>query len=236
MADSVIEIITYIAFIVGGLIIAYLLSVFINKVIVKLTKGVPQEERKRIQSGITIAVMLLAVTLILSVLNVEVSILLLMIGLFGFATIIGSRTYLENYVSGKLFLLSQADPITIGSYLEVEGISGYIIRMGSISVILRTTEGLLISLPYYYLLRKMAKVYPANSEFSLEVPIQVYDSKKLEKIENMIRNSFINATLRLDTTERGEMIVIVSVPLRDPRKISDTKTDILKMVNIVANE
>lgn len=134
--------------ILGALLLIFLTRGFTGR-LVRLAEKEPLRRRERVQraqtirgvlnTAVTVAVVLVAGTMVLRELGVDIAPLLASVGVVGIAVGFGAQALVRDVVAGLFILLE--DQFSVGDTVSAAGVSGTVERMSLRATVLRDVDG-----------------------------------------------------------------------------------------------
>jgi len=136
----------------------------------------------QVQRLVWLLVWLIGLILAIEQLGINSDVLLLMVGLLGVAAIVAIRGPLENL--GARYFTQGYIPFKVGDSVMVNGHSGKIIELNSISVILLTRDYHIVSIPNSTFMKEAVINTTYQAWKNVMVPVSVKNSIDLPAFEN----------------------------------------------------
>ncbi|MFH1246766.1 MAG: mechanosensitive ion channel family protein [Candidatus Micrarchaeota archaeon] len=174
------------------LLVAYTLSKLLDATIAWYNEEVAAKSKHKMDEVISTAkrighiiIIVLAATMILRSLGVEITPIIAALGIGGLAIALAFQDTLSNFFAGVYLTVDR--PVKIGDYIELEnGQKGYAVSIGWRSTQIRTLANNLIIVPN----SKMAQAtivnyYAPTPDMSIVIPCSVSYNSDLEKVEKI---------------------------------------------------
>jgi small conductance mechanosensitive channel len=128
--------------------------------------------------------------------GLSIDILLIVVGLFGFATIIALRQPLENY--GAKYFSDVYSPFKVGDTIQVGSYAGKVIEINAMSTVLLSEDDRLIALPNSFFMKEPLINASPQAWKELIIPITVAANVDIAPLESEILKSLSKLRLRFD--------------------------------------
>jgi small-conductance mechanosensitive channel len=132
------------------------------------------------------SIIVIAVLLILRLLGIELSGLLVAGGIIGIVIGFASQSIVGNLISG-LFLMFER-PIKIGDQVNIDGTSGFVEDIHTVSTIIRTYEGLYVRIPNEKVFTNKITNYVANTARRFEYVVGIRYSDDADEAIEIIKD------------------------------------------------
>lgn len=141
------------------IILLIILIIFISRTIKKwmsewilVTLGVKKGTREAIASIISYITTIVGILIILHNQRIDLTSITLIAGTLSIGIGIGLKNIISNFISGLTILIAQ--PIKVGDFIEVDGLSGIVKKTLIRSTVLRTLDGIFVIVPNNCLVEK----------------------------------------------------------------------------------
>ena len=168
------------------LVATWVVARFFTLIIRALTGQSAQLLGSQIQRLVWLLIWLIGLILAVEQLGVNPDILFLMVGLIGAAVIIAMRRPLENF--GARYFTHGYIPFKIGDSIEVQGRTGKIIEINSMSTILLSHDHI-VSIPNYTFMRDTMVNTTHQAWKTVTVPVVVSNDVDLPAFESSVLKS-----------------------------------------------
>ena len=181
-------------------IIGIIIILILAFVVIKIVNYFIKKTGKRLDLDITViqvlqeifkyTVIVIAVVMILNELGINVSALILSLGIVGIAVGFAARDTLSNFISG-LFVLGHKS-FKVGDIIEVSNHFGIVTKMGFRITKLTTTDNKVINIPNSLFSTEIYLNYTALNKRRVELAITIDNDLKLEDAFKFIENKAIS--------------------------------------------
>ena len=137
-----------------------------------------------VQSFIRVALYLLVGVIVLSVLQVPMASIITVLGTMGLAVVLGLQNSLSNVAGGILLLFSR--PLTVGDFVEIEGITGTVEQIGILQTKLRRLDGTSVFIPNGKISDGIVLNYSEDPKRRVDLKISISYTADVEKAKDLI--------------------------------------------------
>jgi small-conductance mechanosensitive channel len=224
------DLIETVVFLIIAILIARLVVIYLRR---SLKDRMSRDIMEITIKVIYYTIIVIAVLFALKRLEIELSGLLVAGGIIGIVIGFATQSIVGNLVSG-LFLMIER-PIKIGDQVDIDGTSGYVEDIHTVSTIIRTYEGLYVRIPNEKVFTNKITNYVANTarRFQYVVGIRYSDDadEAIEIIKDLIEEHPIalknpSATVFVDNLGDNAINIIVRI-WAPPTEWYDLKMEML---------
>jgi small-conductance mechanosensitive channel len=129
-------------------------------------------------------------------LGVSADILLLIVGLFGAAAVVGLREPLANF--GAKYFSDIYTPIKVGDLVRLREHSGKVVEINPMSTVLLTEDDQLVSIPNAFFMREVVVNASPQAWKKLVLPVSIPSDADLPAFESALLKSLGKLRLRFD--------------------------------------
>ncbi len=224
------DLIETVVFLIIAILIARLVVIYLRR---SLKDRMSRDIMEITIKVIYYTIIVIAVLFALKRLEIELSGLLVAGGIIGIVIGFATQSIVGNLVSG-LFLMIER-PIKIGDQVDIDGTSGYVEDIHTVSTIIRTYEGLYVRIPNEKVFTNKITNYVANTarRFEYVVGIRYSDDadEAIEIIKDLIEEHPIalknpSATVFVDNLGDNAINIIVRI-WAPPTEWYDLKMEML---------
>ncbi len=174
------------------LLVAYTLSKLLDAMVAWYNEEVVVKSKNKMEEVIStaqrigqIVIIVLAGTMILRSLGIEVTPIIAALGIGGLAIALAFQDTLSNFFAGVYITVDR--PIKVGDYIELEnGQKGYVVSIGWRSTQIRTLSNNLVIVPNSKMAQAMiVNYYAPTKDMSVVIPCSVAYDSDLEKVEKI---------------------------------------------------
>ena len=169
------------ATIVSAFIIAHLVSLYMKRAFSGKVRGRDLDILLKI---VYWAVLVIAILLIFSQLNIDLSGLLIAGGIVGIVIGIASQSVVGNLISGVFLIIER--PVAIGDEVRIGDVEGYIEDIRILSTIMRTHQGIYLRVPNEKVFNSHITNYVAHVARRVEYSIGVGHGEDLKRLRGII--------------------------------------------------
>ena len=141
----------------------------------------------QIQRLVWMLVWLIGLILAIEQLGINSNVLLLIVGLFGFAAIVAIRGPLENL--GARYFIQGYIPFKVGDSITVHNHSGKVIEANAMSIILLTRNYYIVSIPNSVFIKATVANTTNQAWKNVKIPIVIKNKINLPSFENVLLKS-----------------------------------------------
>ena len=169
------------ATIAAAFIIARLISLYLKRTFTGKVRG---KDLDILLKVITWAIVIAAVLIILSQLNIDLSGLLLAGGVIGIVIGIASQSVVGNLISGIFLIIER--PVSIGDEVKIGDVEGYVEDIRILSTLLRTPQGIYLRMPNQQVFTSNILNFVANPARRVEYSLGVHLGEDVGKLREVI--------------------------------------------------
>ncbi|PIV55293.1 hypothetical protein COY52_12555 [Candidatus Desantisbacteria bacterium CG_4_10_14_0_8_um_filter_48_22] len=207
------RVITAIVIVLVGVVIARLLSVFINNILKRT--DMPPATRGFLAGSISFVIIIIAVIMALTRFEIDIIPLVVGLAIIGFVVGLATQGALSNFVAGMMILAQR--PFQTGDQVEVYGETGEVKEIKITSTIIDTPDNVRIIFPNAKLLAGEIKNLSTHKIRRISIPVQVNSGKDFAKISDSILAVFRSDARILKEPPTG---VVVSSATGDKLTVS----------------
>jgi small-conductance mechanosensitive channel len=224
------DLLKVVVFLIIGVLIARVVVIYLRR---SLKDRLSRDIQEVVIKVIYYTIIVIALLLVLRLLGIELSGLLVAGGIVGIVIGFASQSIVGNLVSG--FFLMVERPIKIGDQVNIDGTSGFVEDIHTVSTIIRTYEGLYVRIPNEKVFTNKITNYVANTarRFEYVVGIRYTDDadEAIEIINDLIEEHAIalkdpSPTVFVDNLGDNAVNIIVRI-WAPPSEWYDLKMEML---------
>ncbi len=177
------DLLKVVVFLISAVLIARVVVIYLRR---SLKDRLSRDIQEVVIKVIYYTIIVIAVLLVLRLLGIELSGLLVAGGIIGIVIGFATQSIVGNLVSG-LFLMVER-PIKIGDQVNIDGTSGFVEDIHSVSTIIRTYEGLYVRIPNEKVFTNKITNYVANTARRFEYVVGIRYSDDADEAIEIIKD------------------------------------------------
>ncbi len=238
-----------------GLLLSVLLTFYISTLISRvleliLEKNIyPQKDwdpgiQQAFSTGVRYTLTLIALLISLRILGFDLQNITVLAGALGVGLGFGLQNIANNFASGIILLIER--PIKIDDIIQINNITGRVVKIGPRSTVLETADKASILIPNGELLAgQLTNWTYGNSVAGFAIPVGVAYGSDVEKVKKLLseigashENVLKDPPPRVEFKEFGDSSLnfVLRVWIGDAGERVDVQTDLMTKINNVFNE
>lgn len=189
-----------------------------------LAKGIYQASIKDLRKSILCTVNTLAFIIILDIFGVNTTSIIAVLGTAGLAVGLALKDTLSNVASGVMLLILQ--PLKVNDFIECNGVTGTVEKIGPFTCDLQTADGLFISVPNGQLWNHSIKNFSRKATRRMDISVSIAYDDSIDEAFAILKKLVANEPRLLAQPEPQYLLATmaessIDIKLRAWAKTSD---------------